>query len=175
MENRATVIVSRRSLVFLRTSIGVIYIWFGALQFFHGYSPAEDIAIQTIDRLTFHLIPEPANIILLATWECLAGLLILTGKMVRTAFFLLFLHMACTFTPLLLFPAASFRYPPYGFTLLGQYIMKNIIIVCAALVLRQADRSQRRKVDLGQHATGAAATVGLDGRQRRMQDAAEVR
>lgn len=141
MENVATVKVSQRSLVFLRFSIGIIYFWFGALKFFHGYSPAEDLAIKTINVLTFHLVPQPVNIILLAIWECTVGLLIISGRMFRVALALLFLHMACTFTPLLLFPALSFQYPPYGFTLVGQYIMKNIIIVCAALVLRQARRS----------------------------------
>jgi uncharacterized membrane protein YphA (DoxX/SURF4 family) len=141
MENVSTVEVSRRSLVFLRTSIGIIYFWFGALKFFHGYSPAEDLAIKTINALTFHLIPQPVNITLLAIWECTVGLLIISGRLFRVALALLFLHMACTFTPLLLFPALSFQFPPYGFTLVGQYIMKNIIIICAAIVLRQADRS----------------------------------
>jgi uncharacterized membrane protein YphA (DoxX/SURF4 family) len=141
MENVATVTVSRRSIVFLRISIGIIYFWFGALKFFHGYSPAEDLAVSTINVLTFHLIPQPVNIILLAVWECTVGALIMSGRLFRIALVLLFVHMACTFTPLLIFPAISFQYPPYGFTLVGQYIMKNIIIVCAALVLRQARES----------------------------------
>ena len=43
--------------------------------------------------------------------------------------------MVCTFTPLLFFPSVSFKYAPYGFTLVGQYIMKNIVIICAALII----------------------------------------
>jgi uncharacterized membrane protein YphA (DoxX/SURF4 family) len=136
MGNAATVAVSRRSLAYLRISFGVIYLWFGALKFFHGYSPAEDLAIQTIDKLTFHLIPQPLNIRLLATWECAAGVLLMAGKWQRGAFFLLLLHLVCTFTPLLFFPELSFKFPPYGFTLVGQYVMKNLILVCALLVLR---------------------------------------
>lgn len=135
MITSASARVNRSSLTLLRISIGIIYIWFGALKFFHGYSPAEDLAINTINKLTFGLIAQPVNIILLAIWECAVGLLLITGKWIRTALILLFVHMACTFTPLLFFPSVSFKYAPYGFTLVGQYIMKNIIIICAALVI----------------------------------------
>lgn len=131
----ASVTVSKRSINLLRISIGIIYLWFGALKFFHGYSPAEDLAINTINKLTFGLIPQPVNIILLAAWECAVGMALIIGKGVRTALILLFVHMVCTFTPLLFFPSVSFKYAPYGFTLVGQYIMKNIIIICAAMVI----------------------------------------
>ena len=127
--------VKRNYLILLRISIGIIYIWFGALKFFHGYSPAEDLAINTINKLTFGLIPQPVNITLLAIWECAIGFLLIIGIWTRVALVFLFIHMGCTFTPLLFFPSVSFKYAPYGFTLVGQYIMKNIIIVCAALVL----------------------------------------
>jgi uncharacterized membrane protein YphA (DoxX/SURF4 family) len=127
--------VSRRGLVLLRVSIGIIYIWFGALKFFHGYSPAEDLAINTIGKLTFGLIPQQVNIILLAVWECAVGILLITGKWLKPALSFLMVHMVCTFTPLIFFPAVSFKYAPYGFTLVGQYIMKNIIIISAAIIL----------------------------------------
>ncbi|MBZ5859215.1 DoxX family membrane protein [Flavihumibacter profundi] len=131
----ATISVNRRYLDLLRISIGIIYFWFGALKFFPGFSPAEDLAINTINKLTFHIVPQPVNILLLATWESAVGLMLIFGKWVRIALASLFLHMACTFTPLLFFPDLSFKYAPYGFTLVGQYIMKNIIIICAALVI----------------------------------------
>lgn len=131
----ATVSINRKYLVLLRISIGIIYFWFGILKFFPGFSPAEDLAINTINRLTFQLVPQPVNILLLAGWECIIGLSLITGKGVKVALGSLFVHMACTFTPLLFFPDLSFKHVPYGFTLVGQYIMKNIIIICAALVL----------------------------------------
>jgi len=135
MKTTAAVSVNRNALLLLRVSIGLIYIWFGALKFFHGYSPAEDLAIKTINKLTFGLVPQPVNIVLLAIWEVAVGILLVAGKWMRTVLLFLFVHMACTFTPLLFFPSVSFNYPPYGFTLVGQYIMKNIIIISAALVL----------------------------------------
>lgn len=136
--NQATSIqISNRSVTLLRISIGIIYLWFGALKFFHGYSPAEDLAINTINKLTFGLIPQPVNIVLLAIWECAIGICLIAGKFVRIALVFLFVHMACTFTPLIFFPSVSFNYAPYGFTLVGQYIMKNIVIICAASVIWQ--------------------------------------
>ena len=130
--------ISSRSLIVLRCSIGVIYIWFGMLKFFHGYSPAEDLAINTIHKLTAGLIPAQTSLILLATWETLVGALLILGWQVKKVLLFLVLHMICTFTPLLFFPELSFKYLPYGFTLVGQYIMKNIIILSAAWVLWQA-------------------------------------
>ncbi|MBS1600188.1 MAG: DoxX family membrane protein [Bacteroidetes bacterium] len=142
MYQQPTVTVDKRALLLLRISIGVIYIWFGGLKFFHGYSPAESLAINTINKLTFNLIPNPANIVLLAIWECLVGILLIAGKAVKTALVLMFIHMICTFTPLLFFPGDSFKYPPYGFTLVGQYIMKNLILICAALVIWPAKKNE---------------------------------
>jgi uncharacterized membrane protein YkgB len=50
MKNGDSVNISSRSVTLLRYSIGIIYVWFGILKFFHGYSPAEDIAIMTIHK-----------------------------------------------------------------------------------------------------------------------------
>lgn len=137
MENTTTISISSRSLIVLRFSIGIIYIWFGMLKFFHGYSPAEDLAINTIHKLTGGLIDAQTSIIMLAVWETVLGLLLILGIQLKKVLIFLFLHMVCTFTPLLFFPDVSFKVAPYGFTLVGQYIMKNIIIISAGWILWQ--------------------------------------
>jgi uncharacterized membrane protein YphA (DoxX/SURF4 family) len=137
MENIAIYKISKKSITFLRISIGIIYFWFGALKFFHGYSPAEDLAINTINKLTFGLVPMPYNINILAFWECLVGLLLMFGFYIKIALILLFVHMICTFLPFFFFPDLSFNIMPYGFSLVGQYIMKNIIIICASYIIWQ--------------------------------------
>lgn len=137
MATGSSVSVSSRSLMILRVSIGIIYVWFGMLKYFQGYSPAEELAINTIHQLTFGLIPAKTSIILLAIWETVLGLLLIIGYRVRTLLIVMVVHMICTFTPLLFFPDVSFKFAPYGFTLVGQYIMKNIIILAAAGVLWQ--------------------------------------
>lgn len=142
----STVAINKNSIRLLRLSIGIIYLWFGALKFFSGYSPAEDLAMNTISKLIFGSIPMDATIILLAIWECAVGLLLILGLFIRPVLLWLLLHMACTFTPLLFFPDVAFRYAPYGFTLVGQYIMKNIIIICAAWIIWQEKGELTSKV-----------------------------
>ena len=123
----------------LRITVGIVYLWFGALKFFQGLSPAEQLAMQTIHELTFGLIDDHLNILLLAAWECLIGIFLIAGKFVKPVLSLLLLHMVCTFTPFIFFPEETFRYMPYGLSLTGQYIMKNIVFISAGIVLWKAE------------------------------------
>ena len=132
-----TVSISKTSLLLLRISIGIVFVWFGLLKFFPGYSPAEDLAANTINKLTIDFISSPLNKILLAILEVGIGLFLIIGIWRKPVLILLLGHMICTFTPLFFFPELSFKTAPFVFTLVGQYIMKNIIIICAALVLWQ--------------------------------------
>ena len=132
----------------LRISVGIVYFWFGALKFFQGLSPAEQLAMQTIHKITFGLINDHINIITLASWECIIGLLLMIGKWIKPALVLLFLHMICTFTPFIFFPNQIFNVAPYGLSLTGQYIVKNIIIIAAGLVLWKIETQKSAISDL---------------------------
>ncbi|WP_232623011.1 doxx family protein [Pareuzebyella sediminis] len=109
--------------------IGVIYIWFGLLKFFPGVSPAETIALNTIHELTLGYIPSRLSLLLLAFWETALGILLVTGLLKKMAYKIALLHMILTFTPFLFFPDQTFTSAPFGLTLLGQYIMKNIVFL----------------------------------------------
>ena len=52
----------------LRISLGINFLWFGLLKFFPGLSPAQDLATNTIEQLTFGLVEPSASIYILATW-----------------------------------------------------------------------------------------------------------
>jgi len=121
----------------LSISIGAIYCCFGFLKFFHNYSPAEKLAIDTIDILTFHLLPKRFSLGMLAVAECAIGLLLLMRSWMKPVLVAMFVHMFFTFTPFLLFPQQTFGNLPHGLTLLGQYIMKNIVVLSAGWVLWQ--------------------------------------
>jgi hypothetical protein len=72
---------------------------------------------------------------LLAIWESLIGVGLLTGRLLRVTLLLLFLQMPGTMMPLFLFPSETFRAFPYAPTLEGQYIIKNLVLVSAAIVI----------------------------------------
>lgn len=121
--------------ILLSVSIGIAYLWFGLLKFFPALSPAEDVAGETISLLTFHLIPKPVSIILLAIWETGIGLCLLLNFRHRAVIYLGIAHIICTFTPLFLMSDVCFNKHFYSPSLLGQYIVKNLIILGALFVL----------------------------------------
>ncbi|NKQ35185.1 MAG: DoxX family protein [Chloroflexi bacterium] len=122
-------------ILFLRISLGLVFFWFGVLKFFPGLSPAQDLAIRTIDIMTLGQMPASLSIFLLATWECLIGLGLITGMFMRVTLFLLFAQMLGTITPVIFFPAEVFTRIPYAPTLEGQYIIKNLVLISAGLVI----------------------------------------
>jgi uncharacterized membrane protein YphA (DoxX/SURF4 family) len=127
--------MARYGILLLRVSLGIIFFWFGMLKFFPGLSPAEELATRTVSILTFGLVPPNVSILVLATWECLIGLGLLFGVFMRATLFLLFLQMLGTIAPLFFFPQEVFTYFPYAPTLEGQYIIKNIVLISAGLVI----------------------------------------
>jgi len=127
--------MARNGLILLRLSLGIIYFWFGVLKFFPGLSPAQNLATRTIDTLSFGLLSDDVSIILLAVWECLIGIGLIFGVFMRGILFLLFLQLLGTITPVFLFPREVFIRIPYAPTLEGQYIIKNLVLISAGIVL----------------------------------------
>lgn len=135
LDERLTKWMADHSIFFLRIALGIVFFWFGVLKFFPDLSSAEDLAIKTINRLTSGSIPDNISIIILVAWECLIGIGLITGKFLRTTLLLLFLQMSGTILPLFFFPEETFIHFPYAPTLEGQYIIKNIVLIAAAIVL----------------------------------------
>ena len=119
----------------MRVSIGIIFFWFGALKFFDGLSPAQTLAIETIDLMTFGLFTEKVIIYGLASWEVLIGIGMLFNLYIKQTIILLFLQMAGTFMPVFLFPGEVFNIFPYSLTLEGQYIIKNLVVISGAIII----------------------------------------
>jgi uncharacterized membrane protein YphA (DoxX/SURF4 family) len=145
--------LARYSLPLLRIGMGIVFLWFGVLKFFPGLSPATDLALRTIDILTFGLLPATVAIFLLAMLETVIGLGFLTGKFMRVILALLVFQMAGTITPLALFPAETFTIFPIAPTLEGQYIIKNVVLIAAALVIGATVRGGELVPEPGQTAT----------------------
>lgn len=123
----------------LAVSTGLIYLWFGGLKFFSNLSPAEELATNTIDVITFGLLSPNVSIYLLAIWEVLVGVFLIFRLFPKQTAILGLVHIVCTFLPILFFYELCFAQPPLGFSLLGQYIFKNVLIFAAFVVIyRQA-------------------------------------
>lgn len=145
VDRRITAWMSWYGLIFLRYGLGVLFLWFGVLKFFPSLGPAGELAlaIKTVDALSFGLVSPGLARVLLATWETVIGLGLLTNMFMRTTLFLLFVQMAGTVTPLIIFPDDTWQQFPFVMTLKGQYIVKNIVLVGAGFVLGAKVRGER--------------------------------
>lgn len=140
---RITATLARWGISVLRIGLAVVFLWFGVLKFFPGASPAEALAARTIEVLTGGVVAPAVSLPLLATWESLIGLGLLTGRFLRATLFLLAVQMLGALTPLLLFPAETFTVVPFAPTLEGQYIIKNVVLIGAAMVVGATVRGGR--------------------------------
>ena len=127
--------MAKKGLLILRISIGIIFLWFGGIKYFDSLSPAEDIAIQTIRTITFGFVSDQFILHGLATWEVLIGIGLLFRIFLRETLLLLYLQMIGTFMPVFLFPQEVFNIFPYSLTMEGQYIIKNVVVLSAGIVL----------------------------------------
>lgn len=125
-------------LLILRVGLGLTFFWFGALKLIPGLSPAEDLV-----RNTVYFVDPDLFLPVLAVWEVLIGLGLIFGKFMRITLLLLFLQMPGTALPLLILPDITWTVFPVGLTLEGQYIVKNMVLIGAGLVLAGTVRGGR--------------------------------
>ena len=130
--------MARYGVVLLRVSIGVVFFWFGALKLIPGASPAETLIRESLPFLPMNLF-----IPFLAVWEMIIGLGFMTGRFMRLTILLMFLQMGGAISPIFLNPTAVFVTFPFILTLEGQYIIKNIVLISAALVIGATVRGGR--------------------------------
>ncbi len=122
----------RISMPVARFGLFVVFFYFGLLKVL-GLSPASGL----VQNLFEHTIPWMAFstfLVLFGLFECLIGILFILPKMERVVIPLLFLHMITTFMPLFVLPEVTWS----GFlvpTLEGQYIIKNLVIIAAAVCI----------------------------------------
>ena len=121
--------LNRISLPTLRISLGIIFIWFGALKPL-GNSPANDVITKTV-----YWFDPDIFIPILGIWEIAIGLCLLYAPFIRAGLFLLALQMPGTFLPLILLPEVCFVNFPFDLTLEGQYIVNNLFLFGAAIVV----------------------------------------
>lgn len=135
--------MARHGVRLLRLSLGLVFLWFGVLKFFPAMSPAEELAGRTIHALSGGRVPPSLSLPVLATWECAIGLGLLSGRALRAVLLLLWAQMLGTLMPLVLFPRETFAHFPFAPTLEGQYIIKNLVLITAGVVVGATVRGGR--------------------------------
>jgi putative oxidoreductase len=131
--DRLADLLAAHSITVLRVSLGVVFLVFAAFKFVSGASPAEDIAVATVDQLTFGVVSGDAALLLTALMETFIGLTLLTGRFLKLGLLVLAGALAGIMSPLVLFPDQMWA--DNGPTLLGQYVFKDIVLVAGALVV----------------------------------------
>ena len=121
--------LNKISMPALRISLGIVFFWFGALKIF-GESPANEVITKTI----YWFNPD-IFIPVLGVWESVIGICLLVPSFIRVGLFLLALQMPGTFLPLILLPEVCFQSVPFNLTLEGQYIVKNLVLIGAAMAV----------------------------------------
>ena len=134
LDLRISHLMNQWSQIALRISLAVVFIWFGILKPL-GISPAESLV-----RLTVASIPVFSTdvwVSVIGWWEVAIGILFMFRRTTRLAIALLAWQMVGTFLPLVLLPEIAFQDlgSPVALTMEGQYIVKNLLIISAALVL----------------------------------------
>jgi len=142
IDRQITTWMARYGMTIMRVGLGVVFFWFGALKLVPGLSPAEDLV-----RNTTYFVNPDWFIPVLALWEMAIGLGLIVGKFMRLTLLLLFLQMPGTALPLVVLPEAVWTQFPYGLTMEGQYIIKNLVLIGAGLVLGGTVRGGRLQPD----------------------------
>ena len=129
LDRRIASWMQRNGLFVLRVGLGIVFVWFGLLKPL-GMSPAEELV-----RRVIYVVPPDFFVPFLGWWEVAIGVGLLYRPLNRTAIFLLFLQMPGTLLPLVLLPEVCFTQVPWGLSLEGQYIIKNAVLIGAALAV----------------------------------------
>ncbi len=122
--------LAAHSLTLLRLATGIVFLWFGALKLFPGFSPAEPLI-----RAALWFVPMDFFLPFLGLWEMAIGIGFITGKFPRVTILLMLLQMVGAMSPIALSPDRIFADYPYILSLEGQYVIKDIILIAVGLVI----------------------------------------
>ena len=121
--------IEKHSVTIMRIALAIVYIWFGALKIF-GLSPAGELVEETVYWFN------PALFIpILGGCEIIIGLGLLIKRFIPITIMLLLLHMVATFFPVFILKTVCFEGFPFCPTLVGQYIIKNLVLIAGALII----------------------------------------
>jgi putative oxidoreductase len=127
--------LARHSIGVLRVSLGLVFLGFGALKFFPGASPAGELAVRTLETLSLGTLSGRFALLTTALAESFIGVTLITGKLLKVGLVVMGVSVIGIMSPLVLFFSDLFPGFPGAPTLEAQYVLKDIVLVAAALVV----------------------------------------
>ena len=135
-------LLRKLSMPFARIALFIVFFWFGILKII-GTSPANPM-VADLMQATLPFMTWETFIILFSLYEMMIGISFLFPRLARFSIALLIPHMIMTCLPLIFLPDMTWQ----GFltpTLEGQYIIKNLVIIAAAMGIAAHLHPMRRK------------------------------
>jgi uncharacterized membrane protein YkgB len=132
--------VTARAVTLLRGSLGLVFVWFGALKV-ADLTPVADLVARTVPWLDRHLL-----LASLGTAEVVLGVALWLGRGLRWVAAIALAHLLGTFLVLVVQPQAAFQAGnPLLLTTEGEFVVKNLVLITACLVLMAADQPRRSR------------------------------
>lgn len=130
LDERVVGLLGRLGLPLLRLSLGVVFVWFGALKV-TGVTPVTDLVAETVYWL------DPSWFVpVLGVFEVVVGAGLLVGRGLRLVLLLFAAQMLGTFLVLVIQPQVAFQDGnPLLLTMEGEFVVKNLVLLSAGLVL----------------------------------------
>lgn len=122
--------LDRIALPALRISLGVVFIWFGALKLL-DVSPVSGLVARTVYWFDPDIVV-PA----LGVFEIAVGSMLVLNKLLRVALALFAGQMVGTFLVFAVLPNVAFRDGnPLLLTVEGEFVVKNLVLLTAGMVV----------------------------------------
>jgi uncharacterized membrane protein YkgB len=139
IDRRVVSVLRRYSVPALRISLSIVFLWFGALKVF-GVSPVADLVASTVYWL------EPEQVVMaLGVLELAVGVGLLLRVALRLVLLALVAQLIGTFLVLVIQPGIAFQNGnPLLLTVEGEFVVKNLVLITAGLVVGSTVRAASR-------------------------------
>jgi len=123
---------ARHSITLLRVSVGLVFLAFAIPKFIPGASPVEGLVTRTVETLSLGIVPGQLGLVMVAVLETFIAVTLISGRLLGLGLLAMAGAMVGFFSPLVLFTGELLG---GGLTLEAQYILKDVVLVTAALVI----------------------------------------
>ena len=135
LDRAARELLGRVGPLLLRLSLGTVFVWFGLLKVLSA-SAVGGLVATTVPFESSWFVP------VLGVVEVVIGLAFVTGRFMRAMLPLFVLHLAGTFFVLIVLPEVAFENDnPMMLTIVGEFVVKNLVLLSAGLVVASGGRT----------------------------------